>query len=151
MDVYQTGKKKFIACIFIAITVAVFLIDTGCNAKSDQVKSGNEITYTGQVQTKDKTITSVKLAVKYPLNPGQQAVVLSYGGKRMCTCQGAYEGESDGKKIFSLISQNGGTFCDKLEILEISVQSEGGNSVSYLVRSSGRTTMEEGKLSKTSK
>jgi hypothetical protein len=172
MSIHMTGKKVFAFFMIIAMSIVLSLMETGCDAKSDinnagqyKTASGNiilasssgdmsnkDVVYSGQVKAKDGSLISVNLIIKYPLTPGKKdAAVLSYGGKRMCTCQGTYEGENDNKKVFSLMSQNGGAFCDKLDNLEVKEIPKSDKEVSYTASSGDRTTIEEGKLSKAGK
>jgi hypothetical protein len=158
-----TGKTIFTFFMVVAISIVFSFMETGCEAKSNINHAGQnnivlassngniankEIVYSGQVQARDGSLISVNLTIKYPLSPGKkEAVLLRYGGKRMCTCQGAYEGEIDSKKVFSLVSQNGGSFCDKLDILEVMQSKTANNEISYTVNSGDGITIEGGKLS----
>jgi len=168
MDTYLSVKRGLTAFLLTAISVVVFSMNVNCSEKpavnipgperiipdnmvaaAPLAKSAGEVTYAGQVQTKDGGIVSVNLVIKQPLTPGKEGAVLKYGGKRMCECHGTFEGEKDNKKIFSLMSQNGGKFCDKLENLEVNLGSHDSREVSYIASSGDKTTTEEGKLTKT--
>lgn len=162
MNMYMVGKRIIAVFGFLAISIAVSSAETACDGKSAEnpggareivaanvssvkstdVKPGKlfEGTWTGQVKTMDG-ITKVSLTIK----PGDGQASLSYGGKRSCTAQGGYEGEDNDKRIFSLTSQNGGKFCDKLDSL--AVWNSGTNILSYEV-SSRNKPVESGKLSR---
>lgn len=162
MNMYMVGKKLITVFAFLALNVAASSAETACDRKSvvnpggaretvaanvSSVKSpdvnpgkGFEGTWTGQVKTMDG-ITKVSLTIK----SGEGHASLSYGGKRSCTAQGGYEGEDNNKRIFSLTSQNGGKFCEKLDSL--AVWNSGTNVLSYEVSSMNKP-VESGKLSR---
>lgn len=144
MRVWMKAKRLYTAFLVTAIAVFAFTVFMVGSPWAAQEKEGNE-TYTGQVQ-KDGNVISVKLTIKYPLTPGKEGAILIYGGKRMCTCQGTYEGEVDNKKVFSLLSKDGGAFCDKLDKLEVTQVSS--DDLSYTTSSLDKKTLEEGKLSR---
>lgn len=156
---YSLTRKTVHVFAFFAVCIAVTLFDMPGNveagpkktvSKSDSEENADtrnsvkEITYAGQVR-KPSSVVSVKLIVSHPLAEGEKGATLSYGGTRQCKCVGTYEGDVDDKKTFSLLSENGGYFCDKCSRIEIKQASENGDTLSYTVFLSDKTT-EEGTL-----
>ena len=83
--------------------------------------SGEKIqgVWSGQISTSSGAVTSVVLKISTPLQPGVVSASLMYGGQRLCSAQGRYEGVSSERAVFSLSSRDGGVFCDKLRQLEV--------------------------------
>jgi len=79
--------------------------------------------WVGQVTTKSGAIVSVSI------NASKNGIVVSYGGNRSCTLNGKYEGMMGNKVIYSMLSQNGGVFCDK--IAQVHLTQHSSTLISY--------------------
>ena len=101
--------------------------------------------WTGQMSTSSGTVTSVVLKISTPLQPGTVSASLVYGGQRLCSAQGRYEGTRGERTVFSLSSRDGGVFCDKLRQLQVWPTSD--QEVSYQTSSDDKRT-ESGMLKK---
>ncbi len=137
-------KARKMSAALAAMAISLFAF-TGYPTGSGWAADAKTEYYAGQVQ-KDGNVISVNLTLKNPPGPGKRDATLSYGGKRLCTCLGTYDGEASGKMVFSLQSQNGGSFCEKLDRLELTRTSAA--VLYYAVTSSDGQIHEEGNLDK---
>jgi hypothetical protein len=105
---------KFLSLFNISQVVVIIMI---CINQFSAVEAGDPkgISYGGQLDSK----SSVVIELTYPLVMQKHGLKVSFAGNRMCECDGTYEGEIDGQKVFSLMSQNGGVFCDNCNKISI--------------------------------
>jgi len=153
MGMHIIGKRIITVFAFLAICTTVSSLETACDAKpggnsnapvanNAQNKSDNSWF---EHDWSDET-NGVTLHFKGSLVLGKGNAILTYIGN--CSTTGTFKNKEGNKYIFSLLSQNGGTSCDKLS--KLSVWNTGGNALSYAV-TSDKGTNTNGELSRSGK
>jgi hypothetical protein len=153
MSINKVGKRIITVFAFLAICTAVSSLETACDAGSG-VNSNAPVANNAQNKSdnswfehdwSDET-NGVTLHFNGSLELGEGNAILTYVGN--CSTKGIYKNKEGNKYIFSLLSQNGGTSCDKLS--KLSVWNTGGNTLSYTV-TSDKGTNTSGELSRSGK
>ncbi len=160
MRINTVSQKIIAALLYLAIVVAASSIEMACDANpgangdapSSTVAARNTAAAQGTPDNwfvgkwYGKT-TGVSLTIKGPFLPGDGNAVLTYFDEnRNCSTRGHYLKSDDSRQIFSLLSQNGGKFCDKLS--RLTVWKTGENALSYTVTSGKETIIDKGQLSR---
>ncbi len=112
-----------------ALLLGALVLVVGCNSGVSGAAPDARLvgSWDGQVVTGSGKLVGVELTVA----PGARALELDYGGNRACTLEGKYAGNLNGKEVYSLESNNGGSFCDAAEEMQLSVV---GKGLHYLIR-----------------